>query len=193
MHITAFLGSHKKNGFTGQILNQILAGAQKNGHSTELIFVADLNLKECTTCRTCQGEDRSFCIIRDDIVKAEDAIKRADLIIWASPTHWGNISAYMLRMFERLFGFLIMEKEVFSAPLARNAKGKKAVLVTSCSTPSPFDWIFNQSRATFDRMREMCRYSGQKIVKTFVLPGTIKMKEIPETHLKKALLVGLSL
>jgi multimeric flavodoxin WrbA len=50
------------------------------------------------------SEERA-CVIRDDdIERIEIAVKWADVIILASPTHWGNISAYMLRMFERLFG-----------------------------------------------------------------------------------------
>lgn len=195
MHITAFSGSPRKKGFTARIVEQILEGAKVNGHTTEMIFLSELNIRDCIACRACQHKDKSSCVIRDDIVKVEDAISKSDLIIWASPTHWGNVSACMLRTFERLFGFLIREKEKLAPPEARQAKGKKALLVTSCTTPYPFDWLLNQSRACFDRIREMCHYSGQRIVKTFVLPGTIRMdvNRIPEVYLKKAKNLGLRL
>jgi len=39
-------------------------------------------------------------------------------------------------------------------------------------------------------MREICKWSGQEIVGTFVLPGTLAMKDIPEKYLKKAREIG---
>ncbi len=130
-------------------------------------------------------------MIRDDIKKVEDAIRSNDVIIFSSPTHWGNMSAIFLRTLERLFGFLIRERQV-GAPLALNAKGKKAILVTACSTPPPIDWLFNQSRATIGRFKEICRYSGMKIIATFVFPGTIKIKTIPKRYIEKARKLGRS-
>jgi len=105
-------------------------------------------------------QEKGACVFRDDIEKIEDAIKRSDLIIWASPTHWANVSGLMLRVFERLFGFLIKEQPK-GTPLKRNAKDKKAILVAACSTARPFNWIYNQSRSCISRMREICKWSGQ--------------------------------
>jgi hypothetical protein len=95
------------------------------------------------------------------------------------------MSALMLGMFERLFGFLL-EERLNKTPKARNAAGKRAILITACSTPWPFDWLFNQSRGCFARLREICTYSGIKICGTFVLPGTAGMTDIPEKYLQKA-------
>lgn len=190
MNVLAINGSPGKNGFTSKITNQILEGAKEAGHNTEVIYLADLNLRDCAGCRACQKEDTAKCVFRDDIVKIEDGISKNDLIIWATPTHWGNVSAYMLRAFERLFGFLLREQTGLKFPIALRAKGKKAILVTSCTTPYPFNILLNQSRAAFDRIKEMCRYSGQKIIKTFVLPGTLSMKEIPQKYLDRARNIG---
>jgi len=90
----------------------------------------------------------------------------------------------MLRVFERLFGFLIKEQPKGTL-LKRNAKDKKAILVTACSTAGPFNWIYNQSHSCISRMHEICKWSGQEIVGAFVLPGTLTMKDIPEKYLKK--------
>jgi multimeric flavodoxin WrbA len=190
MKIKAIVGSPNKNGKLAKITEAILLGARKEGCDTEAIYLVDLNIKECLGCMVCQGKRE--CFIRDDIVIVEKAIKTSDIIIFASPVHWGNMSAIMLKTIERLFGFLIQERP-FKFPLARNAKGKKAILVTTCSTAAPFDWIFNQSRACFDRFREICRYSGIRIIGKFVLPGTISMKEIPQKYLDRAKKFGKSI
>jgi len=134
-------------------------------------------------------QKNGFCVVRDDITVLEDAIRNAEFLIFSTPTRWGNISALMLKCFERLFGFLIQEvRQGF--PKKMNANGKKAILVTSCSTPFPFNIIFNQSSACFSRLKEICNYSGIKVIKTIVLPGTLEMQEVPQKYFEKAEKVG---
>ncbi|GAB6179883.1 flavodoxin family protein [Desulfotomaculum defluvii] len=187
MFILAINGSPRKNGRISKIINEILAGATTNNHVCKIIYLIDLDIKDCTGCMNCQL--KGACIMNDDIKTVEEDIKRADLIIWGSPTHWANISGLLLRTFERLFGFFIEERPR-GIPQKRQAHGKKAILVTTCSTPFPFNWIFSQSRSSINRMREICKYSGQEVIKTLVLPGTLGMKEIPETFLAVARKVG---
>lgn len=183
MKIAAINGSSRKDGRISRIVEEIIKGAKENGHECEIVYLVDLNIKDCAGCMSCQ--EKGACIFRDDIEKIEETIRSSDLIIWASPTHWANVSALMLRIWERLFGFLIKEQPK-GTPLEQNAKGKKAILVTACSTARPFNWIYNQSRSCLGRMREVCKWSGQEIIDTFVLPATLTMKEVPEEYLKKA-------
>ena len=105
MKITAINGSPRKDGRISKIVDEMIKGAEENGHECEMIYLVDLNIKDCTGCMGCQ--EKGACVFRDDIGKIEEAIKISDLIIRASPTHWANVSDLMLRVFERLFGFLI--------------------------------------------------------------------------------------
>lgn len=190
MNILIINGSPRKDGLISSVLEAIITSAQLY-NQIEIIQLASLhNLIHCKGCMTCQKT--GHCIIRDDIVLIEEAIKRSHILILATPTHWGNMSALMLCMFERLFGFLLEERPN-GFPKAKNALGKKAVLVTACSTPWPFNWIFNQSRGCFGRLREICQYSGIRIIDTLVLPGTKEMKAIPERYLLKAQAIGRSM
>jgi len=146
--------SPKKDGKISTILKEMISAAQLH-NQIEIIQLAELsNLHNCTGCMACQ--QTGYCIIRDDIVLIEEAIKKSELLILATPTHWGNMSALMLSMFERLFGFLL-EECPGGTPKAFLALGKKVILVTACSTPWPFDWLFNQSRSCFGRLRKICK------------------------------------
>ncbi len=187
MKITVINGSPQKAGRISRIVDEVIKGAKENEHECEVIYLVDLNIIDCRGCMLCQ--EKGLCVFRDDIEKIEKAIKVSDLIIWASPTHWANVSGLMLRVFERLFGYLIKERKG-RTPVKKNAKGKKAILITSCSTARPFNWLYNQSRSCINRMREVCKWSGKKIVKTFVLPGTFDMNEIPKKYLMKARKIG---
>ncbi|MBP2653450.1 MAG: iron-sulfur protein [Firmicutes bacterium] len=190
MNILVINGSPKHNGKISAIIKEILKGGAPSDQ-IEIIQLTNLtNLHHCTGCMNCQRTGN--CIIRDDIVSIETAIKKSDMLILATPTHWGNMSGLMLSVFERLFGFLLEERQS-GFPKARNAAGKKAILVTACSTPWPFSWIFNQSRSCFGRLYEICKYSGIKICGTFVLAGTAKMDEIPNKYLHKACKLGTKL
>ena len=187
MKVIAINGSPRKEGRVSKIVEEIIKGAKENGHECEIIYLVDLNIRDCTGCISCQ--EKGACVFRDDIEKIEEVIKNSGLIIWASPTHWANVSGLMLRVFERLFGFLVKDQPK-GTPLKRNAKGKKAILVTACITPMPFNLIYNQSGSCLSRMREIFKSSGQEIISTFVLPGTLTMKEIPDRYLIKAREIG---
>lgn len=187
MFILAINGSPRKNGRITQIVQAVLNGAEDNGHLVKQVHLAGLNIQDCKGCMSCQ--DSGFCAFRDDITMIEEDIKRADVIVWASPTHWGNVSALTLKVFERLFGFFVQEMPA-GLPRKRQGYGKQAVLITTCSTAFPFNWLFNQSRSTLNRMREVCRYSGLEVVAVLVLPGTLGMKEIPARTLRRARKLG---
>jgi multimeric flavodoxin WrbA len=187
MKITALLGSPKRNGITSSIAGEIIRGAEENLHDCAVIFLSDLNIQDCTGCMQCRQNEA--CVIRDDIALIEEAVKKSDMLILASPTHWGNLSGIMLRVIERLFGFLILERTM-GFPVKRQGNGKKVILVSACSTPFPFHWLFNQTRAVFSRFKEICTYSGISIVKTIAIPGTLAMKEIPQKYLTRAREIG---
>lgn len=187
MKITAINGSPKKDGKISKIVEEIIKGAEEKGHQCRIIYLKDLSIMDCQSCGTCI--ENAQCINRDDIVKIEEAIKESDLLIFATPTHWANMSGYMVRMFERLVGFFIKVRKD-GLPVLRNAKGKKVFFVTACSTPYPLNWLLKQSGSTFSRLKEICKGSGMKVVGKFALSGTIFRNNIPQKILLKARNIG---
>jgi multimeric flavodoxin WrbA len=134
---------------TSKLADAVIEGAKLTGHECREIFLPDLAISDCQGCRACQ--EKLQCVIRnDDIGKLEEAISWADMIVFATPTHWGNISGYLLRAMERLFGYLIVERK-YGVPLPVKGKGKKAFIVTACSTIWPMNFIFNQTRSVKKR------------------------------------------
>ena len=196
-------GSPLKTSRVEQIALALTAGMQKNGYIVDTLDIKALTLKHCIGCMQCQKDQASACSIRDDdIGLIEEKIRNANILVIASPVHWGNMSSYMLQMFERLYGFLMQERayifppKQFSKgkkpflvtaawPAKRAAKGKKAIFITACSTQFPFNWVFNQSRATFARLKEICKYSGIKVVKKIVLTGTNHKQSLSNKFLAK--------
>lgn len=97
------------------------------------------------------------------------------LIINGSPRKKGLISQ-MLGM--------MRDTPRFPEPLM---KGKKCILASTCTTPWPWNIWFKQSRGAIRALREICRYSGFKIVATIERGGTAMHTQLSEKDKQKCL------
>ena len=61
MKITAINGSPRKDGRISKIVDEMIKGAEENGHECEMIYLVDLSIKDCTGCMGLPRE-RSMCI-----------------------------------------------------------------------------------------------------------------------------------
>ncbi len=186
MNILILNASPRRNGRISRLV-AAFAEAAAQRHSVRSLFLPDLKIQDCESCGKCL--ESGHCAIRDDIVVVEDAILEADLIVFATPTHWANVSVHMLRLFERLSGFL-MGKGATGYPYARNAKGKRAYVFVTCGTPWPWSVLFGESEGCIGRIREVCKYSGIKIVRKLVVPGTDHMDGILDKCVRRARRLG---
>ncbi len=64
-------------------------------------------------------------------------------------------------------------------------KGKKCILISTCTTPWPWNILFKQSRGAIRAMREIARYAGFKIVKTIERGGTAMHPELTKKDKQK--------
>lgn len=69
-------------------------------------------------------------------------------------------------------------------------KGKRAVVVTACTTPWPFNFILPENRGTIRAVREVLPNGGYKIVGKIIKPGTKKSKEISSSLAEKVNRLG---
>jgi hypothetical protein len=69
-------------------------------------------------------------------------------------------------------------------------KGKRAVIVTACTTPWPFNVIFPESRGAIRAVKEVLHYGGYKLVGTITRSGTKKSTEISSSLMAKAKRLG---
>ena len=97
------------------------------------------------------------------------------MLIVGTPVYWANMNGKLKCLFDRLVGVLMGEsKHGIPIPLH---KGKKAVIVTSCTTPFPFNYICGQSGGAVRAVNEVLKSSGFKVVKKINLSNTKKIKQ----------------
>lgn len=105
MKILAVNATYRKNGTTTRLVRRALEGAASAGAETEMILLADRDVRLCRNCLQCYRDLESElapCPIDDDVGAILRAILDADGVVFASPIHNGFVSASMVALFERM-------------------------------------------------------------------------------------------
>jgi len=186
MKILVLNGSPRKIGTIASILKSVTEPLTAD-HDIEWIDVCKLNMKFCTACMVCREKER--CVMReDDAHIVGDKIREADALVVGTPTYWGNMCAPLKLLFDRNVP-VFMGESPKGMPVARQ-KGKRAVIVTACTTPWPFNFILPESRGAIRAVKEVMNYGGYKLAGTISKSGTKKSKKIPTFLMKKAKRLG---
>jgi putative NADPH-quinone reductase len=187
MRIVILNGSPRKKGTVATLLKS-MSDAVSQKYEIEWIDVYDLKLKPCIACMKCRPDGE--CILpEDDAHIVGRKIKDADGLIVGTPTHWGNMSAQLKLLLDRNVPVFMGEKPN-GLPIRRQ-KGKRAAIVTACTTPWPFNFIAAESRGAIRAVHEILHYGGYKIVGKIANPGTKAKPQIPQKLLRKAESIGL--
>ena len=171
MNILVLNGSPRKNGNVSKALRREIEKITEKTEGAEVVWedVCDLDFDFCKGCMACRA--KTDCVLsRDDAHKIAEEIKKCDMIFAGTPVYWGNINGKMKALFDRLVGVLMAESKM-GIPLPLH-KGKKAVIVTSCTTPFPFNYLCGQSSGAVRALKEILKSSGFKIAKTINISGT---------------------
>lgn len=181
-------GSPRRGGNIATMLAAMRDEAVSRGCDVEELHVADLQVRPCTGCMACRS--RGDCVLpADDAQRTVDLLRRADALIVGAPCYWGNVPGQLKVLFDRMVYAMMGEgRRGFPRPLH---KGKRAIIVTTCTTPWPFNILFRQSGGTVRALREILRYSGFRIVGTVQRGGTKAAPVLPQRVLRRcARLVG---
>ena len=173
MKILVLNGSPRKNGNVSRLLKKEADKLLNKNPGAEIIWenVCDLNFAFCHGCMACRS--KGTCILpEDDAHKIEKEIKECDLLIAGTPVYWGNMNGKLKCLFDRLVAVMMGESKL-GIPLPLH-KGKKAIIVTSCTTPFPFNYICGQSTGAVRAVREFLKSSGFKVIRKINLSNTKK-------------------
>ena len=151
--------------------NELLACGAK----VHYVDVCKLQFRPCIGCMECRSEHE--CVMPDDDAKAVlRLVQERDALIIGSPCYWGNMTGQLKTLFDRwVYGMMDHSEKGYPIPLL---KGKKAVIITACSTPWPFNILFKQSAGTVRAIKEVLYWSGFKIAGVLQKGGTVKNREL---------------
>lgn len=178
----AILASPRKQGNIAKMLQHAITVAENKGYEVHFISLYDQNITYCKGCMRCK--QLGSCCIKDDIKPIEELLKTCDLTIMAAPTYFANIPAPAKNLFDRLVAVIMDDNDSFiPKPLLSKAHGY--ILMTSCSTPFPFDRLAGQSTGALRAMKEFFKTSGMHHLGNITFAGTKGKTEVPAKILNK--------
>lgn len=162
-------GSPRHGGNVATMLEAIEREAVGKGFDVSVVRMADLHVAPCTGCMACRT--KGCCVLpEDDAHRTAALLRDADAVVVGAPCYWGNMPGQLKVLFDRMVYAMMGEgKRGLPRPLH---KGKRAIIVTACTTPWPFNILFGQSAGTVRALREILHYSGFGIVGTVQHGGT---------------------
>jgi NAD(P)H-dependent FMN reductase len=182
MKILILNGSPKKKGKVAGLLSAV-AGGVDGREDVERIDVYDLSIRPCISCMKCRP-DRPCALPRDDAHAVAEKIAAADVLVVGTPTYWGNMSAPLKALFDRIVTTLEhIETRGLPRPLH---KGKRAIVVTASSSPWPFNLLSSHARGAISSVSLILKAAGFRIAGVVMLGNTRTMTEIPARVLRRA-------
>ena len=89
-----------RKGGNSQLLAEAFAeGAKEAGNSVEILSLRDKNIAFCRGCFACQKLGK--CVIKDDANEIADKICNADVVVFATPIYYYEMSGQMKTMIDR--------------------------------------------------------------------------------------------
>lgn len=174
-------GSPRRKGNIFEMLDIMRQEAEENGWSVECVHIRDLTVRPCTGCMACRNAGRC-CLPDDDSVRVLELIRASDVLIVGAPCYWGNIPGQMKMLFDRIV-YGLMGETPHGLPKAL-CKGKRVVIVTTCTTVFPFNILFNQSNGAVKALKEILKWSGFRIAGTLEKGGTRRNPKLTERERK---------
>ena len=82
------------------LADQFVEGAQSAGNDVEKISLMGKDVKFCRGCLACQKLGR--CVIKDDVNDIIAKVLEADVVCWATPIYYYEMSGQMKTLIDRL-------------------------------------------------------------------------------------------
>ena len=171
MNIIVLNGSPRKGGNTAIMANAFAEGARSAGHTVEIVDVAALKIAPCRACKYCFGHGGA-CAIDDDMTGVRERLSHADMVVFASPVYWFDISAQLKLVIDRMYAF---------GGCGFNFS-KVALLLDSGS-----DGVYNAAIAAYKAMNAYLKWEDMGII---TIPGMTEkgdMKDNPKLAEVRAL------
>ena len=88
-------------GSNSQVLaEQFAEGAKSAGNEVEFITLRGKDIKFCMGCLACQRIGK--CVIKDDVNNVMDKVLEADVVCWATPIYYYEMSGQMKTLIDRM-------------------------------------------------------------------------------------------
>lgn len=181
MKVLIINASPRRNGLVSQMMSEAGKFCISAGCEYERIDLQNARIAYCTGC--CRCRTTGECVLpHDDAHDIARKIEKAELLVIGTPTYWGNMAAPLKTLFDRIvYALAELPPRAFPKP---KLKGRKALIITACSTPYPFNILMHQSRGAVRAVNEVLHTAGF-VTRSIEIADTAGMTVIPNKYIGK--------
>lgn len=140
MKITILNGSPRQEN-TAAMVDAFAQGAEEAGHEVEILHVGRMKIAGCLGCEYCHGKGEGTCIQKDDMVQVIPAYQESDMIVFATPVYYFDMTAQLAAAIQRVYC------------IGKPTKATKAALLVSSGSP-------NTGEGAITSYKNMLAYMG---------------------------------
>ncbi|PWB86134.1 putative NAD(P)H-dependent FMN-containing oxidoreductase YwqN [Methanobrevibacter woesei] len=146
-------GSPRKGGNCETLINELIA--EIDGEVSNY-FLEESNINFCKACLGCQKGD---CVRDDDLNKAMDELQEADLLVFATPIYYGQMTAQAKTFVDRFYQI--------SQNSDKSLEGTKVIVIATQANPT------DAFQGYVDGLAGMpFGYMGMEVIGSVVAKGT---------------------
>ncbi len=171
-YILAINGSPREaEGVTDLVTRKFLEGARVAGAETETVYLSGLKMADCLGCFECWFKTPGTCRHKDDVPGVQEKMRRADVLVYATPLYICTMSALMKRFLDRIIPmaepYQCYENGVCSHPTREGEHRGRMVLISVAGFPGLRN--FDALRFTFERIAEV---GGDQLSGAILFPAS---------------------
>lgn len=133
MKVLLINGSTRKNGNTSAVIGEMVGILQAQGLETEVFWVGNGPIRDCTGCGTCKKNKDNACVFKDDYINDLIAkCQEADGFVFGTPVYYSHPSGALLSALNRVYyaaGNVLRGKPGCSFAIARRGGASLALQV----------------------------------------------------------------
>lgn len=175
-----FAHPDNKNSTNAKVLRKFIEGLDKEKHTYEVLDLYELKFNPLLSDELLERK------VNPDVLWYQEKIKKADMLVFISPTWWYGEPAILKGFFDRVltsrFAFVYGKIFSFTYP-KRLLKGKKAIYIKTMNSPWWWYWFGMGNWMARNVVRGTLAFCGLK-VKVYRIYGIIfKSPEVLEKRL----------
>lgn len=165
MKITVLNGSPRKQN-TAAMVDAFCEGAKEAGHEVEVLHVGKMKIGGCMGCEYCHTKGEGKCIQKDDMDKVMAVYLDADMIVYASPVYYFDVTAQLSAAMQRVYA------------IGKPPKATKAALLISSGSP-------NTGKGAITTYRDMLGYMQIEDAGVFTAAGDENKSEAKLSEIRE--------
>ncbi len=105
MKVLVVVGSRNPEGQSARAADALVRGVEAQGAAAEKVFLPGLDIQRCRQCNPdgwglCRSHGQ--CVIEDDFAGVRARVAEADLVVFATPVYFGDLSESLRACLDRL-------------------------------------------------------------------------------------------